>query len=69
MAAKTTEGTNMPRKQRFKPSRKPKPSPSHDEAGTGRTVTSNPAENISIQERPPAQERDAPSLSGSEGGV
>jgi hypothetical protein len=39
------EELTMPRKQRFKPSRKPKPNPSNEDATTGRQESSSPAHN------------------------
>ena len=54
----------MPRKQRFKPSRKPKPIPPNNDAGMGRSITSTSAENVHIPEQDKPPERDGPSLSG-----
>jgi hypothetical protein len=54
----------MPRKQRFKPSRKPKPTPPSEDAGMGRPITSTPADIAHTPGQEKLQDRDAPSLSG-----
>ena len=54
----------MPRKQRFKPSRKPKPIPANEDTGMGRPITSTPAETVHNPEQEKPQDRDAPSWSG-----
>jgi hypothetical protein len=41
----------MPRKQRFKPSRKPKPIPQHEETGMGQPVNSATARDDSESSR------------------
>jgi hypothetical protein len=48
----------MPRKQRFKPSRKPKPIPQSEEAMTGATPNSAQAHNDNAPARPMSGTRD-----------
>jgi hypothetical protein len=50
----------MPRKQRFKPSRKPKPTPPSEEALNGRqTNSARPHnDNVDARESPPAHDKD-----------
>ena len=48
----------MPRKQRFKPSRKPKPNPQTEEAMIGHPVNHASAGNDNVEGRPAPQDRD-----------
>ena len=54
----------MPRKQRFKPSRKPKPIPPNEDAEMGRPTTGTSTEDVHVPGQERTQERDAPSVSG-----
>lgn len=56
----------MPRKQRFKPSRKPKPIPQNEDALIGRQPSSAPSnnenadnENIGVRDTPPVRDGDS----------
>jgi hypothetical protein len=48
----------MPRKQRFKPSRKPKPTPPSEDALTGRPTSNARAnnDNVDARDAPPARD-------------
>jgi hypothetical protein len=48
----------MPRKQRFKPSRKPKPIPQSEDAMNGRLPSSAPANDDNVESRTSSPERD-----------
>lgn len=59
----------MPRKQRFKPSRRPKPTPPNEDTEMGHLTMGTITENGHIPERDHPSERDAPSLVGSDNSV
>jgi hypothetical protein len=50
--------STMPRKQRFKPSRKPKPTPPNEDALNGRSTSSARPhnDNVDTRESPPARD-------------
>jgi hypothetical protein len=58
----------MPRKQRFKPSRKPKPVIPNDDATVGRPDSGSAVHNDNASTRETSSARDANSLSGVESG-
>lgn len=56
----------MPRKQRFKPSRKPKPMTPNEDAAMGRPDTGSLVQNENTPAREPSPSRSLESLSGGE---